>query len=65
MFVIGSGQNVQSLEMTFYRCFLPSFSSLDWGVSEKIKMWKVNGRQTKNNGHQVMAKAHIAFRKVS
>ena len=23
MFVIGSGQNVQSLERTFYRCFLP------------------------------------------
>ena len=32
---------------TFYRCFLPSFSSFGWGVSEeKIKMWKVNGRQT-------------------
>jgi hypothetical protein len=30
-----------------------------WGVSEeKIKMWKVNGRQ-------VMAKAHVAFGKVS
>ena len=27
MFVNGSGQNVQSLERTFYRCFLPSFSS--------------------------------------
>ena len=50
MFVNGSGQNVQSLEMTFYRCFLPSFSSLDWGVSEKIKMWKVNGRRTPSNG---------------
>jgi hypothetical protein len=47
MFVNGSGQNVQSLERTFYRCFLPSFSSFGWGVSEeKIKMWKVNGRQT-------------------
>jgi hypothetical protein len=33
-------------------------SSFGWGVSEeKIKMWKVNG--------QVMAKAHIAFGKVS
>jgi hypothetical protein len=27
MFVNGSGQNVQSLERTFYRCFLPSFIS--------------------------------------
>ena len=27
MFVNGSGQNVQYLERTFYRCFLPSFSS--------------------------------------
>ena len=51
--------NEQSLQRTFDRCFLPSFSSFGWGVSEeKIKMWKVNGRQ-------VMAKAHIAFGKVS
>jgi hypothetical protein len=27
MFVNGSGQNEQSLERPFYRCFLPSFSS--------------------------------------
>ena len=41
-----------------YRCFLSNFSSFGWGVSEeKIKMWKVNG--------QVMAKAHLAFGKVS
>ena len=59
MFVNGSGQNVQSLERTFHRCFLPSFSSFGWGVSEeKIKMWKVNGRQ-------VMAKAHIGLQKLS
>ena len=46
MFVNGSGQNEQSLQRTFHRCFLPSFSSFGWGVSEeKIKMWKVNGRQ--------------------
>jgi hypothetical protein len=63
MFVIGSGQNEQSLERTFHRCFLPSFTSFGWGVSEeKIKMWKVNGR---DDGRQVMAKAHIAFGKVS
>jgi hypothetical protein len=51
MFVNGTGQNVQSLERTFYRCFLPSFSSFGWGVSEeKIKMWKVNGRWTPSDG---------------
>jgi hypothetical protein len=45
MFVNGSGQNVQTLEKTFHRCFLPSFTSFGWGVSEeKIKMWKVNGQ---------------------
>jgi hypothetical protein len=27
MFYNGSGHNLQSLERTFYRCFLPSFSS--------------------------------------
>ena len=38
---------MHSLERTFHRCFLPSFSSFGWGVSEeKIKMWKVNGRRT-------------------
>ena len=42
MFVHRSGRNEQSLERTFHRYFLPSFSSFDWGVSEgKIKMWKV------------------------
>ena len=39
MFVNGSGQNVQSLERTTHRCFLPCFSSFGRGVSEKkIKM---------------------------
>ena len=69
MFVNGSGQNVQSLERTFYRCSLPSFNSFGWGVSqEKIKMWKVNGRQTMDDNkanNKMMAKAHIAFGKVS
>ena len=42
-----SGQNEQSLERTFHRCFLPNFTSFGWGVSEeKIKMWKSNGRRT-------------------
>jgi hypothetical protein len=61
MFVNGSGQNEQFLERTFHRCFLPNFTSFVWEVSEeKIKMWKVKGRR-----RQVMAKAHIAFGKVS
>ena len=43
MSVNRSGQNEQSLERTFHRCFLPSFSSFGWEVSEeKIKMQKVN-----------------------
>jgi hypothetical protein len=29
MFVNGSGQNEQSLERIFHRCFLPSFTSFD------------------------------------
>jgi hypothetical protein len=51
MFINRSGQNEQSLERTFHRCFLPSFSSFGWEVSEeKIKMWKVNGRRTPSDG---------------
>jgi hypothetical protein len=66
MFVNGSGQNVQSLKKTAHRCFLPSFGSFGQTVSEeKIKMWKVNGRKTTDDGRQVMAKAHIVFGKVS
>ena len=36
MFVNGSGQNEQSLQRTFHRCFLPSFGSFGQAVSEKI-----------------------------
>jgi hypothetical protein len=35
MFVNGSGQNVQSLERTIHRCFLPSFGSFGQAVSEE------------------------------
>ena len=35
MFVNGSGQNVQYLERTFHRCFLPSFGSFGKMVSEE------------------------------
>jgi hypothetical protein len=39
MFVNGSRRNERSLQRTFHRCFLPSFSSFGRGVSEeKIKM---------------------------
>jgi hypothetical protein len=66
MFVNRSEQNEQSLERIFHRFFLSSFSSFGWWVSEeKIKMWKVNRWQTKNDGLQVMPKAQIAFGKVS
>ena len=34
MFVNGSGQNEQSLEKTFHRCFLPIFGSFGQAVSE-------------------------------
>ena len=32
------------------RCFLPSFRSIGFAVSEKIKMWKVNGRRMPSDG---------------
>jgi hypothetical protein len=35
MFVNGLGQNVQSLERTAHRCFLPSFGSFGHTVSEE------------------------------
>jgi hypothetical protein len=35
MFANGSGQNVQSLERTTHRCFLPSFGSFGQTVSEE------------------------------
>ena len=36
MFVNESGQNEQTLQRTFHRCFLPSFGSFGQTVSEKI-----------------------------
>ena len=35
MFVNGLGQNEQSLQMTFHRCFLPSFGLFGKAVSEE------------------------------
>ena len=113
MFVNGSGQNVQSLERTFHRCFLPSFGSFgqavsekkiffNWPIRNKNCLWRpcllmdrdkmsklyrgpsidasyqvsvhfAEGFQRRrlkceklmDDGRQVMAKAHIAFGKVS
>ena len=57
MFVNRSGQNEQSLERTFHRCFLPSFTSFD---RRRLKYEKLT-----DDGRQVMAIAHFAFGKVS
>jgi hypothetical protein len=40
MFVNRSGQNEQSAERTFHRCFLPSFGSFGQVVSEE-KIYKI------------------------
>ena len=46
MFVNGSGRNVQSLQRTFRRCFLPSFGSFGRAVSEeKIFLKSTNQKQ--------------------
>ena len=60
MFVNRSGQNVQSLERTFYICFLPSFSSFEGFQRRRLKCEKLT-----DDGRQVMPKVHIAFGKVS
>ena len=46
MFVNGSGRNEQSIQRTFHRCFLPSFSSFGQAVSEeKIKKnWSIRNK---------------------
>jgi hypothetical protein len=53
MFVNGSGRNEQSLYRTFHRCFLLNFRSIGFAVSEEnIKMWKVNGQRTTDDGRR-------------
>ena len=54
----GLGQNEQSLERTFHRCFL---SSLGKGFQRR----RLKCEKLTDNGWQVMTKAHIAFGKVS
>ena len=48
-----SGQNVQSLERTFCRCFLPSFSSFGKVVSEEKIFLEINQSETRTacGGH--------------
>ena len=46
MYVNGSGENEQSLQRTFHRCFLPNFSSFGKAVSEeKIFQKSTNQKQ--------------------
>ena len=61
MFVNGSEQNEQSLERTFHRCFLPSFTSF----GREFQRRRLKCEKLTDDGRQVMAKAHIAFGKVS
>ena len=46
MFVNGSGRIDQSLQKTFHRCFLPSFSSFGQVVSEEkiFKNWPIRNK---------------------
>ena len=46
MVITGSGQNVQSLQRTFNRCFLPSFGSFGQAVSEEKIFYN---RRIRNN----------------
>ena len=48
MFVNGSGQNEQSQQRTFHRCFLPSFGSFGQPVS-KEKYLKIQPIRNKNH----------------
>ena len=48
MVVNGSGQNEQSLQRTFHRCFLPSFGSFGQTVSEEKN---VKYRPIRNKNH--------------
>jgi hypothetical protein len=54
-----------TVEATIIQCYGLFVKCHKRHISEKIKMQKVNGRQITEDGCQVMAKAHIAFGKVS
>jgi hypothetical protein len=61
MFVNGSGQNEQSLERTFHRCFLP----ISLHLAEGFQKRRLKYEKLTDDRRQVMAKVHIAFGKVS
>ena len=46
MFVNGLGQNEQSLQRTFHRCFLPSFGSFGHVVSEEKIFLEIDQSET-------------------
>ena len=54
-----------TVEATIIQFYVFSVKCHKKHISEKIKMQNVNGRQMTEDGCQVMAKAHIAFGKVS
>ena len=47
MFVNGSGQNEQSLQRTFHRCFLPSLGSFGQAVSSMEDFLKIGQSETR------------------
>ena len=47
MFVNVSGQNVQSVKRTFYRCFLPSFSLFGKAVFRGEDFLEINQSETR------------------
>jgi hypothetical protein len=53
MFAYQSGQNEQSLQRTFHRCFLPSFDSFGLAVSEEKIFLEINQSETRTacGGH--------------
>jgi hypothetical protein len=61
MFVDGSEQNEQSLERTFHICFL----QVSLHLAERFQRRRLKCEKLTDDGCQVMAKAHIAFGKVS
>ena len=69
MFVDGSGQNEQSSEKTFhfYASYQVSLHLAEGFQRRRLKCEKLteDGRRMTYDGRQVMAKAHIAFGKVS
>jgi hypothetical protein len=47
MFINGPELKEQSLQMTFQGCFLPSFDSFGWAVSEKKIFLEINQSETR------------------